>query len=94
MVDTKEIAPQSPEQAAHLFTLNHIAFSPDGHLFATASRDKTFKIWDAQTYELLKVVDTLRLGGHINSVNRLLWHGGGLISVSDDRRAIIWSHEP
>jgi WD40 repeat protein len=94
MVDTKEIAPQSPEQAAHLFTLNHIAFSPDGHLFATASRDKTFKIWDAQTYELLKVVDTLRLGGHINSVNRLLWHGGGLISVSDDRRAMIWSHEP
>ncbi|MEY3195436.1 MAG: hypothetical protein RIQ78_1533 [Bacteroidota bacterium] len=93
-VDTREIAPENPLQAAHLFTLNHIVFSPDGHFFATASRDKTIKIWDTQTYALVKVVDTLRYGGHINSVNRLLWNAGGLISVSDDRRAMIWSVEP
>ncbi len=78
------------EQPAHWYTLNHIAFSPDGAFFATASRDKTLKIWDTATFALLKVVDTLRDGGHINSVNRLLWLPDGLISASDDRRAMVW----
>ncbi len=78
------------ELPAHRFTLNHLAFSPDGQLFATASRDKTFKIWDARTYELLKVVDTLRYGSHIHSVNRLLWLPDALVTSSDDRSAIIW----
>jgi WD40 repeat protein len=79
------------EQAAHWYTVNHIVFSPDGALFATASRDKTLKIWDTATFSLLKVVDTLRDGGHINSVNRLLWLPACLISASDDRRAMIWA---
>lgn len=82
--------PQSPEQAAHLFTVNHIVFSPDGRLFATASRDKTLKIWDARTFQLLKVVDTIRYGGHINSVNRLLWLPDCLVSGSDDRTVMLW----
>lgn len=89
-VGSWQIAPISPKKAAHLFTLNHIAFSPDGALLATASRDKTVKIWDASTYQLLKVVDTIRQGGHINSVNRLLWLQDCLISASDDRSAVIW----
>lgn len=83
-------AVETPREAAHLFTINHIAYSNDGRLFATASRDKTLKIWDAHTFQLLKVVDTLRLGGHINSVNRLLWLEDCLVSASDDRTAIIW----
>ena len=78
-------------EAAHLFTVNHIAYSPDGQLFATASRDKTIKIWDAQSFQLQKVIDTLRYGGHINSVNRLMWMGDEcLVSVSDDRGSAIW----
>lgn len=78
------------EQPAHWYTLNHLAFSPDGALFATASRDKTIKIWDAHTFSLLKTIDTIRLGGHINSVNRLLWLPQALLSVSDDRTMKIW----
>ena len=79
------------EQAAHWYTLNHIVFSPDGAFFATASRDKTLKIWDASTFSLLKVIDTLRDGGHINSVNRLLWMPEGLVSASDDRSVKVWN---
>jgi WD40 repeat protein len=82
--------PQSPSQPAHLFTINHIVFSPDGKLFATASRDKTLKIWDVRTFQLQKVVDTIRHGGHINSVNRLLWLPDCLVSCGDDRTVMLW----
>jgi WD40 repeat protein len=78
------------EQPAHWYTINHLVFSPDGMHFATASRDRTLKIWDAKTFELLKVLDTLRFGGHTRSVNRLLWLPDALISCGDDNLAMIW----
>jgi len=78
------------EQPAHWYTINHLTFSPDGAFFATASRDRTLKIWDAKTFELLKVIDTLRFGGHTRSVNRLLWLPEYLISCGDDRLAMVW----
>jgi WD40 repeat protein len=79
-------------QAAHLFTVNDIAFHPEKAIFATASRDKTIKIWDAETFSLLKVVDIIKQGGHLKSVNKLIWANDGknLISCSDDRSIIIW----
>jgi WD40 repeat protein len=44
-------------------------------------------------FKLLKVIDTIRLGGHIRSVNRLFWSpfADYLISVSDDRSVMVWS---
>lgn len=81
------------EQPAHLFTINHIAYTPDGRYFATASRDKTIKIWDAAGFKLLKVLEAIRDGGHVNSVNKLLWMSDTLISGSDDRTAILWRVE-
>lgn len=79
-------------QPAHLFTINNLTFHPTKPLFATASRDKTIKIWDLETYQLLKVIDVVKFGGHINSVNKLLWsnYNDWLISVSDDRTVIVW----
>ena len=80
------------EQAAHWFTINHIVYHPDGHLFATASRDKTIKIWNAENFKLLKVIDTIKNGGHINSVNKLYWssYNNYLLSCSDDQSIIVW----
>lgn len=82
-------------QPAHWYTINSIVFHPEGRWFATASRDRTIKFWDAKSFKLLKVLDTIRDGGHINSVNRLLWNPGSrrLISASDDRSLIAWEVE-
>jgi WD40 repeat protein len=79
-------------QPAHFFTINAIAYSLDQTYVITGSRDKTIKIWDAATFELLKVVDTLRNGGHINSVNSLLAspYNNYIVSGSDDRRVMVW----
>lgn len=93
LMDEPATHPLTPADPAHLYTINHIAFSPDGAFFATASRDKTIKIWDATTFQLLKVVNTMRYGGHINSVNRLLWLEDCLISASDDKSAMVWRVE-
>jgi WD40 repeat protein len=86
---------------AHLYTINDIAFHPTNPtLFATASRDKTIKIWhfnpqnlkNTEGPTLLKVLDTIRYGSHINSVNSLLWspYNNYLLSASDDRSIIVW----
>ena len=92
------------ETSAHLYTINAIAFHPNNpNIFATASRDKTIKIWQLMTskeinkieikeVKLLKVIDTIRSGGHLNSVNTLSWtpYNNWLISGSDDRSLMIW----
>lgn len=92
------------EVSAHLYTVNAIAFHPlDPQIFATASRDKTIKIWSIQMdtdnensgmpkVALLKVINTVRYGGHLNSVNSLFWtpYNNWLISGSDDRSLMVW----
>jgi|AntRauTorckE5430_2_1112549.scaffolds.fasta_scaffold00213_4 WD40 repeat protein len=79
---------------AHNSTINDLAFSPNGKYLATASRDKTVKLWDAHTWELLKVCEVVRDRGHVNSVNCLLWlDDTTLITAGDDRRILTWKLE-
>ncbi|KAA9338353.1 WD40 repeat domain-containing protein [Hymenobacter busanensis] len=77
---------------AHLFAINHLAFSPNGQFFATCSMDKSIKLWEASTGRLLRVVDRARSAGHGTSVNRLFWSGrqNRLVSCSDDRSLAVW----
>jgi len=76
---------------AHNSTINDLAFSPSGKYLATASRDKTVKLWDAETWKLLKVCEVVRDRGHVNSVNCLLWlDDETLITAGDDRRILTW----
>ncbi len=78
--------------AAHLFTINQLAFSPDGQWLATVSMDKTIKIWEADTLRLRKVIDRARHGGHSTSINSVLWLSGTLFATaSDDRTVVVWS---
>jgi hypothetical protein len=77
---------------AHMFTINSIDFNPSGSHFVTGSMDKTIKLWDARQFKLLKVIDKARFGGHLSSVNKLVWssYKNKVISCSDDRTISLW----
>ena len=79
---------------AHNFTINSMSYHADWQLLATASRDKTIKLWDAQQLRLLKVLDPQKaeMEAHTHSVNTLLWldYNDLLISAGDDRTIMAW----
>lgn len=74
---------------AHKGAVYDIAFHHSGKIFATASRDKTIKLWDASIPEVLLKLDDAG-GGHKYSVNKLLWLNDALLSTGDDRCVINW----
>ncbi|MEN9612479.1 MAG: hypothetical protein RLZZ628_3293, partial [Bacteroidota bacterium] len=37
------------------------------------------------------VIDTIRYGCHIHSINNLLWMDNQLISASDDSSLMVWA---
>ena len=76
---------------AHNYAIYDISFHPSGDFFATASRDKSVKIWDARNFQLLVKIDKESFDGHINSVNKLLWLNDDLVSTGDDRSILIWT---
>ena len=81
---------------AHLFTVNDLAISPCGNWLASAGRDKEVRIWDLKTYRLVKVIDRLKDGGHINSVNAVYWDRQSefLCTAGDDRTLMLWEVTP
>ncbi|KAH7889543.1 WD40-repeat-containing domain protein [Phlebopus sp. FC_14] len=58
-----------------------------GSYVATGSRDKTIKLWDTQSGQMLK-----NLAGHDNWVRALVFHPSGklLLSASDDKTIRVW----
>lgn len=76
---------------AHWYTINKIIVIPDTDLLITASRDKTFRIWDARNLTLIKSID-MHKSGHVNSINTVLYvpENETLITAGDDRSVIIW----
>eukprot|EP00439_Symbiodinium_sp_Y106_P023218 s1628_g2.t2 len=71
----------------HQKIVNQVAFSPDGRWFASASFDKSVRLWDGRTG---KYVHAFR--GHVGDVYQLAWSGDSrlLVSVSKDSTAKCW----
>ena len=84
--------PLADSVVAHMYTINHLAFSGDGRYLASCSLDKSIKLWDAASLALLRVLDKSRAAGHGTSVNKLVWPGAQqrLVSCSDYRSLAVW----
>ena len=72
----------------HSDIITQIAWSKDGDELATASKDNTIRIFNAETGELKFVLE-----GHTDNVVGIAWstYGGTIASVSDDNTIKLWN---
>ncbi|XP_064612441.1 notchless protein homolog 1-like [Liolophura sinensis] len=71
----------------HAQLINEVLFSPDTRLIASASFDKSVKLWDGKTGKFLA---TLR--GHVSRVYQVAWSADSrlLVSGSSDSTLKVW----
>eukprot|EP01112_Ceratiomyxa_fruticulosa_P011665 TRINITY_DN3187_c0_g1_i1.p1 TRINITY_DN3187_c0_g1~~TRINITY_DN3187_c0_g1_i1.p1 ORF type:complete len:479 (+),score=89.51 TRINITY_DN3187_c0_g1_i1:121-1557(+) len=71
----------------HQQPINLLSFSPDGRLLASASFDKSLRLWDGTTG---KFIATLR--GHVGAVYQVCWSSDSrlLVSGSKDSTLKLW----
>ena len=73
--------------SGHTGVVDSAAYSSDGTRIATASTDKTARIWDARTGTQLKVLSNH--DGHVESV-AYSPDGTRIVTGSEDKTARIW----
>ncbi|CEJ62717.1 hypothetical protein PMG11_11209 [Penicillium brasilianum] len=71
----------------HSNSINLIVWSPDGSRLASASIDKTVRIWDSATGQCSSTLE-----GHSDSVNSIAWStdGSKITTASGDKTIKIW----
>ncbi|XP_065830638.1 notchless protein homolog 1-like isoform X3 [Oscarella lobularis] len=71
----------------HQQLINEVLFSPDGRIIASASFDKSIKLWDGKTGKFLAA-----LRGHVGAVYQIAWSADSrlLCSGSADSTLKIW----
>ena len=71
----------------HQALVNQVMFSPNGQFLASASFDKSVKIWNAKTGKFLS-----SLRGHVGSVYQIAWSSDSrmICSVSKDSTVKLW----
>src|SRR5688500_13733291 len=79
---------QEPERTleGHRDGILSVAYSPDGRLLASASRDGTIKIWNVETGD-----EQTTLEGHSGQVLRLAFGSNNLLaSAGADKTVRLW----
>lgn len=77
---------------AHMYAVNNIQLIPEKNYFVSASMDKSIKVWEATSLELLAIADPFKNEGHLKSVNTLCYtpYEQLLVSAGDDRIIKVW----
>ncbi|XP_030078246.1 notchless protein homolog 1 isoform X1 [Microcaecilia unicolor] len=71
----------------HQALINEVLFSPDARIIASASFDKSIKLWDGKTGKYLA-----SLRGHVSAVYQISWSADSrmLVSGSSDSTLKVW----
>jgi WD40 repeat protein len=74
---------------AHDWQCSSVDFHPAGNMIASASWDRTIKIWDVEEQTLLRTID--REGGHTRPITSVKWHpNGALIATTSAGMCSGW----
>jgi WD40 repeat protein len=74
---------------AHKGTIYGIA-ALKNHAYVSVSRDKTIKIWDALTQQIIQKIEVSGKA-HLHSINAVQVYHGKFISAGDDKRIHVWT---
>lgn len=76
------------DERAHSRMVLDCCWSPDGHFFATASRDKSVKIWSLAEEKVWTARSTIKLAESITAVDMRLHGSVVLLAVGTENGAI------